>query len=82
MGAAVASGKITLNYVLPEARFRGVSKAVLSALEAYLRAEGHVRSTLSSTRTAHRFYREAGYVGAGEPQSWCGLTAFPMIKDF
>ena len=40
VGAAVASGWITLNYVLPEARFRGVSKAVLGALEAYLRAEG------------------------------------------
>ena len=38
-GAAAASGMITLNYVLPKMRFHGVSKAVLSALEAYLRAE-------------------------------------------
>ena len=81
VGGAAASGEITLNYVLPEARFRGVSKAVLGALEVYLRADGHARSTLSSTRTAHRFYLAAGYVDAGEPQSWRGLTAFPMIKD-
>ena len=73
--------QVTLNYVVPEARFRGVSKELLSALEAYLRAEGHARSTLSSTRTAHRLYLAAGYVDAGEPQSWRGLTAFPMVKD-
>ncbi len=81
VGAALASGSITLNYVLPEARFRGVSKAVLSTLEAYLRTEGCGCSSLSSTRTAHRFYLAAGYVDAGEPQSWHGLTEFPMIKD-
>ena len=82
VGAAVDSGEITLNYVLPEARFRGVSKAVLSALENYLRGKGHARSKLSSTRTAHRFYLAAGYVDGGEPQNWRGLTAFPMIKNF
>ena len=81
MGAALASGRITLNYVLPEVRFRGVSKAVLSVLEAYIRTEGCACSSLSSTRTAHRFYLAAGYVDADEPQSWHGLTEFPMIKD-
>lgn len=81
VGAALASGEITLNYVLPKARFRGVSKAVLGALEEYLRAQGHARSSLASTRTAHRFYRAAGYVDAGEPRSWGGLTEFPMVKD-
>ena len=81
VGAAVASGRITLNYVLPEARFCGVSKAVLSALEAYLRAEGCAGSSLYSTRTAHRFYLSAGYVDACEPQSWHGLPEFPMFKD-
>lgn len=81
VGAALVSGEITLNYVLPEARFRGVSKAMLSALEQYLRAEGHARSRLSSTRTAHRFYLAAGYVDAGKPRSGRGLTAFPMIKE-
>lgn len=81
MGTALTSGRITLNYVLPEARFRGVSKTVLSSLEAYLQTEGCVCSSLSSTRTAHRFYHAAGYVDAGEPQCWHGLTEFPMIKD-
>ncbi len=79
-GAALASGRITLNHVLPEARFHGVGKTVLSTLEAYLRAEGCAYSSLSSTRTAHRFYHAKGYVDVGEPQSWNGLTEFPMIK--
>ena len=81
VGAVATCGQVALNYVLPDARFRGVSKILLSALEAYLRSEGHARSTLSSTRTAYRFYLAAGYVDAGKPESWHGLTAFPMAKD-
>jgi hypothetical protein len=34
VAAMDASGKITLNYVSPEARFRGVSKALVLQLEA------------------------------------------------
>lgn len=82
VGAALDSGKITLNYVLPDARFRGVSKAMLRGLEESLRAMGCACSELYSTITARRFYLAAGYVDAGEPQSWHGLTAFPMIKTF
>ena len=81
VGAAAISGNITLNYVLPEARFRGVSKAMLGGLEEYLRGKGHARSALSSTITAHRFYLAARYVDTGEPLSRRGLTEFPMIKD-
>ena len=81
VGAVVPSGEITLNYVLPEARFRGVSKAVLAALEAHLRTQGHTHATLTSTRTAHRFYRAMGYVDAGGMHAGDGLTAYPMFKD-
>lgn len=81
IGAAIPSGEILLNYVLPEARFRGVSKAVLCALEAYLRGNGRARSTLCSTRTAHRLYRAAGYVDSGAPETWDGVAAYPMTKD-
>ena len=82
VGAAAACGEITLNYVLPEARFRGVSKAVLSELEAYLRTHGHTRVTLTSTRTARRFYRAMGYVDAGDSPRSGGITEFPMFKEF
>lgn len=80
VGSASPSGEIVLNYVAPDARFRGVSKALLFALEDYARAQGVGRSTLSSTRTAHRFYLQAGYTNVGEAQSWGGLTALPMSK--
>lgn len=72
VGAANAAGEITLNYVSPDARFRGVSKAMLSALESWLRASGQVRATLTSTRTAHRFYLSAGYRDAGTPVGGAG----------
>ena len=80
VGAASASGEITLNYVLPEARFRGVSKAMLDVLEAYLAATGHAQCSLHSTRTAYRFYRRWGYADAGEPLTRGRLTCIPMIK--
>jgi GNAT superfamily N-acetyltransferase len=80
VGAATASGEITLNYVSPEARFHGISKAILQRLEIYLRENGHARCTLSSTRTAHRLYRAAGYEDAGPLRTWGRLNALPMTK--
>jgi GNAT superfamily N-acetyltransferase len=62
---ATESGAVVLNYVLPDFRFRGVSKALLAALEDYLAEAGNTASVLNSTATAVRFYREAGYVEAG-----------------
>ncbi len=61
VAALTNSGHITLNYVAPEARFRGVSKALLRTLEAKALALGCRVCTLESTKTAERFYREAGY---------------------
>ena len=81
VGVAAESGEIVLNYVHPEDRFRGVSKAVLISLEMHLRAQGLPRSTLFSTRTAHEFYRAMGYVDAGRPHVEDGLTAYFMLKD-
>jgi GNAT superfamily N-acetyltransferase len=61
VGAVSEAGEITLNYVAPQARFRGVSKAMLAALEAELRDHGVVEATLTSTTTARRFYQAAGW---------------------
>ncbi|WP_448952423.1 GNAT family N-acetyltransferase [Labrys neptuniae] len=80
VGMALATGEIALNYVAPEARFQGVSKSMLKALEAYLRAEGQTLSRLNSTRTAHRFYQAMGYRDCGDPTSWARLGARPMEK--
>lgn len=78
VGAARAAGEITLNYVAPEARFRGVSKAMLAALEGWLRGQGVARARLFSTRTAHRFYRSASY--EDEPEGEGRLGGQPMAK--
>lgn len=63
---ARSGGEILLNYVSPEARFKGVSKALLSVLEAEVLARGAKLVTLESTRTARRFYLAHGYVSEPE----------------
>ena len=81
VGAVTDGGEITLNYVAPEARFRGVSRALLRALEARALERGNRRCTLTSTATAHRFYRSAGYVDDGVPAGKFGTNAsYPMSK--
>ena len=62
VGAMVpANGEIALNYVDPAARFRGVSKAMLAAMEAELRRQGVAEARLTSTITARGFYHAAGW---------------------
>jgi GNAT superfamily N-acetyltransferase len=81
VGAVSDTGAITLNYVSPDARFRGVSKALLRALETRALERGNTRCTLSSTETAHRFYRDAGYVDDGPPSHKFGTTGgYAMAK--
>jgi GNAT superfamily N-acetyltransferase len=64
LGAAAIteSGKITLNYVSPDARFRGVSKALMQGLEDHAKACGLAACTVESSQTALRFYQSLGYV--------------------
>ena len=81
VGAAIASGEITLNYVDPNARFQGISKAILSSLEEYLADRGQVVFSLTSTQTAHRFYQALGYHDAGAMTVWAGMMEQPMVKD-
>ena len=81
-GCITSAGEITLNYVLPEARFQGASKAIVAALEAQARTEHHAAITLESTTTAHRFYSALGYRDRGTSSTKFGLTTWPMIKEF
>jgi len=67
VGAVTDTGRITLNYVSPDARFRGVSRALVTALEERARARGNASCTLSSTETARRFYHALGYVAEAAP---------------
>lgn len=81
VGIGRHDGEITCNYVSPDARFRGVSKAMLAQLEATARDHGNDVCNLISTETAHRLYLSAGYEDCGVPQGKFGTTSsFPMLK--
>jgi GNAT superfamily N-acetyltransferase len=70
-----------LNYVSPDARFRGVSRALLAALERRAVERGNAHRTLASTATARRFYLANGYVETGPPRGNFGTqSGFPMRK--
>jgi GNAT superfamily N-acetyltransferase len=80
VGGLSCSGEIALNYVAPAARFAGVSKAMIVALEDEARALGLTEVTLDSTLTAVRFYKAAGFVENGAAGVKHGLPNFPMSK--
>ena len=81
VGGVAAAGEITMTYVAPIARFQGVSTALLAALEDRLREQGVARSRLSSTATAHGFYRNRGYVEVGRSVAFGSLTDYHMAKQ-
>jgi GNAT superfamily N-acetyltransferase len=81
VGSVTDIGTINLNYVSPDARFRGVSRALLGALEARAMERGNAHCTLISTETARRFYRANGYVEEGLPVGKFGTSSgYPMSK--
>jgi GNAT superfamily N-acetyltransferase len=81
VGAVTDAGEIPLNYVSPDARFRGASRALLAALEARAWERGATRCTLISTETARRFYRARGYAEVGAPVRKFGMdSGYPMAK--
>lgn len=81
VGAIVPDrGEVSLNYVDPAARFRGVSKALLTALEAQLRGHGVVEAQLTSTTTARRFYEAAGWTEDAAPVVCMGGEGHRMFK--
>ena len=75
------SGAIELLYVSPDARFSGVSKALLSALEAEAAGAGIRETQLESTVTALPFYTSAGYSRAGDAtHSLCATRCYPLSR--
>ena len=82
VGSVIPNGDIGLNYVAPWARFQGVSKGLLHALETQASKYGATECTLISTKTAHRFYQARGYTDTGPPvPSFAGTLAFPMRRQ-
>lgn len=80
VGWVLRSGEIALNYVAPEARFSGVSKAMISALEARAASWGLHDVRLNSTGTAKQFYLSAGYACGEEKMGLFGTLVYTMTK--
>ena len=64
-------------------RFKGISRAMLGAMEAHARNRGAARFAVISTTTARRFYLSNGYM----PHEWrarsgynLGMLMHPMVK--
>jgi GNAT superfamily N-acetyltransferase len=81
VGAVTDAGEITLNHVSPDARFRGISRGLLRAIEARAVERGNARCTLTSTETARRFYLADGYAEDGPPVGNFGTgSGYPMSR--
>jgi GNAT superfamily N-acetyltransferase len=81
VGCVTSAGRITLNYVSPDLRFRGVSSALLTALEGRAIEGGNELCTLDSTETARRFYLARGYSEDRSANSKFGTAGeYPMSK--
>ena len=86
VGGATRDGKIILNYIAPDHVGHGVGRALLTAMEADLVANGVERGALDSTETALPFYERNGWRRAGCASSKLGpgvpgLSCNPMQKD-
>ena len=81
VGMVAWRGEILLNFVAPEARFLGVSKALMAHMEGHLHDRGVERAVLFSTHIAHRFYSSLGYAEVGRKESRFGtLDIIDMAK--
>jgi len=81
VGIITVEGEVLLCYVDPDARFRGVSTAILSSLEERARRLGLSEVYLDSTVTARRFYEDRGY--RARPQTrvaFATMPCQPMVK--
>jgi GNAT superfamily N-acetyltransferase len=76
-------GHVTLNYVAPEVRFRGVSKALIARLEEEAKSLNLARLRLLSSQTAFAFYQSLGFVKTGEEfMAMTGTMAAILEKRF
>ncbi|MEM9059923.1 MAG: GNAT family N-acetyltransferase [Pseudomonadota bacterium] len=80
VGAAFPEGRIVLNYVHPDARFRGVSRTLLAALETRLSELGNKSATLTATTTAREFYLANGWEVCGPEENDYGFPGHRMLK--
>ena len=81
IGGIGHAGEVTLNYVAPQARFSGVSTAMLVRLEERLIQLGVAQIRLTSTETARRFYHGRGYRETSRSIAFAGMPDYHMTKQ-
>lgn len=79
VGLVSDAGEIRLNDMSPDARFRGISRSMVHALEMRAALPGSRGCTLTSTGTARRFDPSNGYSEDGPPVVGT-MTGYPMSK--
>ncbi|MBK7687052.1 MAG: GNAT family N-acetyltransferase [Rhodocyclaceae bacterium] len=77
---ATSLGELMLCYLVPEARFTGVGRAMLAAIERKAAAVGIDTLHLESTRTARDFYLRYGFSPTGPAELAFGIEGYPMNK--
>ena len=80
VGLLTEKGELALCYTLPEARFTGVGKALLRAMESHAVHVGLTELHLNSTATAKTFYLRNGFMQSSPPEVEVGIQAFPLTK--
>ena len=80
VGMVMGDDEIGLNYVHPNHRLKGVSTALLAAMEALIRARGVTTARVTSTVTAHDFYLARGCRDDGPIYTGRFIDAYRMTK--
>lgn len=81
VGLLTAKGELALCYVLPEVRFKGIGKSLLSIIESHAMQSGFTEIRLASTCTAQAFYLRNSFVPSGAPELEFGIQVFPLTKQ-
>jgi GNAT superfamily N-acetyltransferase len=75
------AGKLALCYLLPEARGRGIGKALLARMEEQACSWGVKALQLHSTATGQAFFAGRGYIEAGKVRSPYGVETVFFWKQ-
>jgi GNAT superfamily N-acetyltransferase len=82
VGMLSRDGEVQLDYVSPDFRFRGVSKALLAEMEAEGQALGLAEMWLAATQLATPMYESRGWVVTGEVESQFGTLPGRMMRKW
>ena len=80
-GLITLTGKILLNYLVPEALYKGNGKLMLQHMEKFALQAGLTQIYATSSITAKPFYERNGFIENGTPQLVGGIEGdFPLMK--